>query len=125
LELPGQEAQRVPPGQKISHLFAEMGRAMLILGEPGSGKTITLLELARELIAQSEADETFSQPLPVVFNLSAWQTGQSLGDWLTTELSVKYQIPHRIGRPLAGQPQRDGAGTVGLAVRRFGGLAQL
>lgn len=40
LELPGQDAQAVPPGTTISVLFAEMGQAMLMLGQPGSGKTI-------------------------------------------------------------------------------------
>jgi hypothetical protein len=99
LELPGQEAQTVPAGTKMNALFTKMGQAMLILGEPGSGKTITLLELARELIAQVEVDNSFSRPVPVVFNLSSWARGQPLIDWLVSELSTKYQIPKRISRP--------------------------
>ena len=99
LELPDQNRQTLPPDKKISQIFDEMNRALLILGGPGSGKTITLLQLARDLIAQAEQDETFSQPIPVVFNLSTWQRGQPLVEWLVEELSVKYQIPKRIGRP--------------------------
>ncbi|MBD2461749.1 hypothetical protein H6G89_11870 [Oscillatoria sp. FACHB-1407] len=33
-----------------------VGRTLLILGEPGSGKTITLLKLAQNLLARTEAD---------------------------------------------------------------------
>ena len=99
LELPDQSRQTLPPDKRISQIFDEMNRALLILGAPGSGKTITLLQLARDLIAQAEQDETFTQAIPVVFNLSTWQHDQPLVDWLIEELSVKYQIPKRIGRP--------------------------
>jgi len=99
LELPDQSRQTLPPDKKISHIFDEMHRALLILGTPGSGKTITLLQLARDLIAQAEQDESLAQPVPVVFNLSTWSRSQPLIDWLVAELSTKYQIPKRIGRP--------------------------
>lgn len=100
LELPNQVKQALPPDRRILDIFDEMGRALLILGEPGSGKTITLLELARDLINHAEQDRTFSQPIPVVFNLSSWtDKGQPLVDWMVSELSAKYQIPKRICRP--------------------------
>ena len=94
LELPDQTRQTVPPNKKIGQIFEEMNRSLLILGAPGSGKSITLLQLASELIKTAENDETYSQPIPVVFNLSTW-TGrqQSLFDWMIAELSSKYQIP--------------------------------
>jgi hypothetical protein len=70
---------------------------LLILGTPGSGKTTTLLELARDLIARAEHNPT--EPIPVVFNLSSWAEHRPpLIDWLTEELSSKYQIPRKIGR---------------------------
>ena len=50
LELPDQSRQTLPPDKKISQIFDEMNRAILILGEPGSGKTITLLQLAQDLM---------------------------------------------------------------------------
>jgi hypothetical protein len=99
LELPDQSRQTLPPDKKIGQIFDEMNRALLILGAPGSGKTITLLQLACDLIHQAEQDESFAQPVPVVFNLSTWTKEQALINWLTAELSVKYQIPQRIGRP--------------------------
>lgn len=97
LEAPEQPSQPIPPNKKIIELFDEMEHALLILGAPGSGKTITLLELACDLIARSESDP--AQPIPVVFNLSAWAERKlPLAEWLANELSLKYQIPRKIGR---------------------------
>jgi DNA polymerase III delta prime subunit len=100
MELPDQARQTLPPDEKIGDIFDEVNRALLILGEPGSGKTITMLELARDLVARAESAEDFSQPVPVVFNLSTWtDKRQPLIDWLVDELLAKYQIPKRIARP--------------------------
>ena len=97
LERPAQKSQPLPPKIRISDVFAEEGNSLLILGEPGSGKTTTMLELARDLLAQSDHDPT--HPIPGVFNLSSWQRLQhEIIDWLADELSTKYQIPKRIGR---------------------------
>lgn len=98
LELPDQTNQVLPSGTKIVDVFEKMNRAMLVLGEPGSGKTITLLELARTLIARAESDPT--QPIPVVFILSTW-TGKhkDFTDWMIDELAVQYKItPKKISR---------------------------
>lgn len=71
------------------------GRTLLILGDPGAGKTTTLLELARDLISRAEYD--FNQLIPVVFNLSSWQGGkQKIFNWIIEELNSKYQIPKKI-----------------------------
>jgi hypothetical protein len=96
LETPDQQNRTLPSGKQTIDIFEEMGRALLILGAPGSGKTITLLELARDAIARAERDPT--QPIPVVFNLSSWtDPKQSLADWLVDELNTKYHIPRKIG----------------------------
>jgi predicted NACHT family NTPase len=68
---------------------------LLILGEPGAGKTTTLLELTRDLIARAEQD--VNHLIPVVFNLSSWAVQrQKLADWLVEELKTKYDIPKEI-----------------------------
>jgi eukaryotic-like serine/threonine-protein kinase len=91
-----QPEKTLPPGKKIVDVFDEMGKTLLILGAPGSGKTTTLLELARDKIKLAESDP--KETIPVVFNLSSWMdTRQSIADWLVNELNVKYQIPKRIG----------------------------
>ncbi|MEH2272663.1 MAG: NACHT domain-containing protein [Nostoc sp.] len=77
-------------------------RSLLILGEPGSGKTNTLLELARELIKRAE-DE--SKRIPLVFNLSSWKKNQKIDEWLVKELKTQYQIPEESAKVLIEQPE--------------------
>lgn len=92
-----QPSEPVAADKLILTLFEEMGRAMLILGEPGSGKTITLLELAQALVAEAESRP--DQPVPVILNLSTWgEQHASMLDWLVEELNEKYQIPRSISR---------------------------
>jgi hypothetical protein len=84
---------------QASDVFEEMetGRTLLILGEPGTGKTISLLKLAERLIKRTEQD--FNLPIPVVFNLSSWgNKRQSISDWLVTELKEKYQVSKSLGK---------------------------
>lgn len=84
-------------GQTIVEAFDYADRALLIMGEAGSGKTTTLLRLAEAL--GKRAVTTATEPVPVVLNLSSWAAdGLALADWLAAELAAKYQIPRRIGR---------------------------
>lgn len=81
----------------IHQLFKDMQRELLILGAPGSGKTILLLQLAEKLIAEARQDSRL--PMPALFNLSSWAAKrQSLRDWLLDELNDKYQIPKKFGK---------------------------
>jgi DNA polymerase III delta prime subunit len=92
-----QPERQIPDNTKIMDVFKENARSLLILGEPGSGKTITLLQLARDLIAEAEQDEM--EPIPLVFNLSSWaEKQQSLEGWLIEEMILMYQVPYKIGR---------------------------
>jgi hypothetical protein len=94
--LPVGEETAVPP-PNLTARFHQADRALLILGEPGSGKTITLITLAQELIAQAQTDP--EQPIPVIFNLVSWaEKRESISAWLEEELTAKYQIPHTLGR---------------------------
>ena len=54
----------------IAKIFDDMVGELLILGAPGSGKTVLLLQLTEQLliVAQEHADA----PIPVVLNLSSW-----------------------------------------------------
>ncbi len=58
------------PGTSIQAVFEKVGGELLILGNPGSGKTVALLQLARGLLHRAREDG--SEPIPVVFNLSTW-----------------------------------------------------
>lgn len=84
---------------KVIDLFLQMGagRSLLILGEPGSGKTTTLLETTRDLVRIAE--QNTNQPIPVVFNLSAWSNPKiTIAQWLVQELNTNYQVSKEIAK---------------------------
>jgi len=87
--------ETLPAGKSMLEIFQEigMGRSLLILGAPGSGKTTTLLELTRQLIERARQDET--EPIPVVFNLASWKEKQTLADWLAEQLNILYYVPKK------------------------------
>jgi hypothetical protein len=89
------EPSDLEEGTTIVDVFDTTGRALLILGAPGSGKTVTLLELVEAKIVC--ARDNSSEPIPVVFNLSSWSDGRRpLKDWLVGELKAKYYVPKRV-----------------------------
>lgn len=97
LERPHTPEEEIAPGTRMITLFEELNRSLLILGEPGSGKTTMLLELARDLLDRTELDD--SEPIPLVFNLSSWgQKRGSLLDWLVEELNQTYRVNEKFGK---------------------------
>jgi hypothetical protein len=90
-------AGELPTEKPVAALFGELGHALLVLDGVGSGKTVTLLDLAREAVDRAEQDPL--QPIPVVLNLSSWtDPRQSIAGWVVAELNTKYQIPTGLGR---------------------------
>ena len=84
-------------GDDILPLFNLSDRALLILGSPGSGKTMTLITLAAGLLAIAKRDSL--APVPVILDLSSWaKERREFADWIVEELTAKYQIPRRYGR---------------------------
>jgi NACHT domain-containing protein len=96
LEKPSGQQEIVSSIRKLSDIFAASGCAMLILGDPGAGKTTALLELARSCLDEAESSPAF--PIPTFFNLSSWSPQRSFDDWLVDELLSIYQIPRRYSR---------------------------
>lgn len=96
-EFPSEGTEPVHHEQPIGDLFDRSGRALLILGVEGSGKTTTLLQLAQGLVSRAENDPT--QPIPIVLNLASWQAHTKAAlPWLVAELQSKYYVPERIAR---------------------------
>ncbi|MBN1815591.1 MAG: tetratricopeptide repeat protein [Anaerolineae bacterium] len=97
IQMPEQPNRAVPTGTSMLDLFDQMSGSLLILGDPGSGKTLTLLELARDAIARAQTDPTC--PIPVIFNLASWATRQQeLTEWLVDELRGKYLVARKLAR---------------------------
>jgi DNA polymerase III delta prime subunit len=77
--------------QKIFRIFQEDAKGrLLILGNPGAGKTTILLNLVKKLI--KEALENEQKPIPVIFELTSWEPNQTIADWLVAGLKSRYNI---------------------------------
>lgn len=86
--------QPLPPDRRIGAVFDTCGGQLLIRGEPGTGKTTLLLELAGELITYVEDKPLM--PIPIVLLLRRW-TDQRLPfvEWLVEELCRTYSVSRR------------------------------
>jgi hypothetical protein len=83
--------------EDLATLFQLADRALLVLGSPGSGKTMSLIGLASSLLERAKEDE--KAPIPVILDLSGWaKERRDLPSWIVEELTAKYQIPRRYGR---------------------------
>lgn len=87
----GRTAGKLSANKQMGEVFDEVGRFLLIVGKEGSGKTITLLDLAQDLIKRVEDDP--NQPVPLVLGLSSWPSKHKrLIDWAVSEINIKYHI---------------------------------
>ncbi|MEV6007024.1 NACHT domain-containing protein [Streptomyces sp. NPDC051976] len=76
-------------GAEIAEVFLERlpTRRLLVLGEPGTGKTMLLVRLLLALL-ERRAD---GSPVPVLFPLASWSPGeQSLESWMAERLARDY-----------------------------------
>lgn len=68
----------------------EVGYKVLILGDSGSGKTLTLLKLLQKF---NQSREDGINLLPVMLNLSSWaKKKQPISKWLIEEIDSLYEI---------------------------------
>lgn len=85
----------------IARHFVDMKRKLVIIGAPGSGKTIMLLQLMNALLAQ--AQERDSKPIPVLFYLASWGIEHSdFEPWLAAELERNYGLGAELARQWLG-----------------------
>ncbi len=73
----------------------EIDGKLLVVGQPGSGKTTELLKFAT--LMTEKAASLPDAPIPVLLELSAWQDdGTSLESWVARRLKQLYNIDHTI-----------------------------
>jgi HEAT repeat protein/DNA polymerase III delta prime subunit len=82
----------VLPTLAIEHTFNSFNEAfeyhdgrVLLLGEPGSGKTTTLLAFARD--AAVERLNNPKAPVPVLVNINKWDQKMPIADWIRSEVN--------------------------------------
>jgi HEAT repeat protein/MFS family permease len=66
--------------QTVGEAFEFFARRMLLLGEPGSGKSTSLLFLAQKLLAEARSDA--NSPVPLLVNLSQFHFEPPRSSWL-------------------------------------------
>jgi len=75
----------------IIQVFDRLCGRLLILGSIGSGKTTTLIGLAKVLVGRAQTD--VEEPIPVLLDLSTWKNpDQPIIDWILEQLNIKYEI---------------------------------
>lgn len=95
VKLSGSPTTLLDPTTSLFNLFDRTGGIWVVLGNIGSGKTTTLLELADEAVARAQ---TYShQPIPLIFDLSQWQKN-TLNTWLIDQCFLNYKLPRKIAK---------------------------
>jgi NACHT domain len=93
VNMPGKAALAAPT--PIVEAYEQSSVGLLILGDPGVGKSTLLLELALELLARAEKDK--ERPVPVLVNLSSWALNKpTLTSWLEERLDSMCDIPRQL-----------------------------
>jgi eukaryotic-like serine/threonine-protein kinase len=86
-------------GPSVAELFEALGESLLLLGSPGSGKTITMLALMERLLLRAESERAY--PIPMFLPLASWAGPQlPLARWLEDELARVYLLPRELYRHL-------------------------
>ncbi|MEM9273953.1 MAG: NACHT domain-containing protein, partial [Cyanobacteria bacterium P01_F01_bin.143] len=96
-KIKNQQNSQLQQNQKIIDFFDrnDIQGKLLILGEPGAGKTTELLSLTQDLIQR--AIENKNAPIPVIFELSSWKSDQLIRDWLIKKLCDIYKwVPKKV-----------------------------
>lgn len=81
--------------EQVAQLFArpDMPRRLVVLGEPGAGKSMLLLQLTLQLLER----RTARSPVPVLLPVAGWRPDRSLDDWVAEQLGAVNRL---LARPV-------------------------
>jgi NACHT domain len=77
-------------------------RRLVVLGEPGAGKTVLVMQLLIKLLNERKHDT--SKPVPVLISAAAYDTSLAWDKWLAGHLALRFGI----GAEIASRLVRDG-----------------
>src|ERR1035437_10162795 len=95
-------------GGDLVELLAQVptGR-LVVLGEPGAGKTMLMVRLVLDLLAR----RVDGNPVPILASVASWDpAAQDLRDWLATRLLIDH--PALAGPPRAGMTESTQAAAL-------------
>ena len=95
----GEAARPLPSNPDLLEIFERPGinQRLIIVGEPGAGKTTLMMGLTARLIQRAEQDT--HAPIPIPLNLASWQSpNQSLMDWLVGQLMDQYKVNKQLAQ---------------------------
>jgi len=93
----GAPERKVARGRPIRETYEDVEHRLLVLGEPGTGKTELLLELALSLL--EDAERSTAARVPAVFHLPSWAVARlPLEEWLTERLVQDYGVAPTVAR---------------------------
>ncbi|MBO0802997.1 MAG: NACHT domain-containing protein [Nocardiopsaceae bacterium] len=85
------ESSPLPEKTLIGLFDGRAYRRLLVLGEPGAGKSTALLRLAKSLLDRGDSNP--DAPVPVVLQLSAWDGAKDALRWIADQVSSRYRVP--------------------------------
>ena len=87
----------------VETFLAIQSRRLVVIGEPGAGKTVFALRITLDLLARRQPGD----PVPVILGLHTWNPiEQSLQDWMAQRLAADYpalQIADKSGPTIASE----------------------
>ena len=94
---------------------------LVVLGEPGSGKTVLMVRLVLDLLAHRAAGD----PVPVLLPIASWnpEKDKDLLQWITSTLSVDY--PAHMAAARNGRTRIDVLVSEGLILPILDGLDEI
>jgi GTPase SAR1 family protein len=93
-------------GAYYQELWAHGVTRLLILGQPGSGKTVLAIELILQLLQkdpESTASTKIGGKIPVRFSVADWTSGTDVRGWLAGRLNSDYGIPLEAAKALVAE----------------------